>query len=121
MKSDEIAMQKPVPLMQEVEPQSRQAEFCQNENKSKKIQNDVAQISTVFGERMHKKIMEIAKEEEKQKSLKLNGGKEIVEENNKENGSRSNLNNKSISVTRDSGTGNTIKERIRFSIIIKTD
>jgi hypothetical protein len=118
MKKDEIAVQEvPIPVMQEVEFQSHQTEFCQNEIKNKKIENDVDKISTVFGERMHKKIMEIAKEEEKQKtSLMLNAGKEIAEESNKENGSRSSLNNdnKSISVTRNSGTGNTVKERIKI-------
>lgn len=93
-----------VSAAQEIEESSSyQTEYCHDESKNKKI--DIDKVSTVFGERMLKRIAETIKEEDKQKMLALNG--EIAEESIKENGSRSSVNkndNESTSVTRDSGS-----------------
>ncbi|RLU18377.1 hypothetical protein DMN91_008734 [Ooceraea biroi] len=93
-----------VSTMQEIESRLYQTEFCQDESESKKIQSDTDQTPTIFGERMHKRILET--EEEKQKVLRFNGGKETAEESNKENGSRFSVNNNrnESSITRNSGT-----------------
>ncbi|XP_011158217.2 origin recognition complex subunit 1 isoform X1 [Solenopsis invicta] len=66
-----------------------------------KLQNDVNRVSTVFGERLHKKIMETEEEEKKQKALLKLGAevktedipKNSIVENDKENGSQFSINN----------------------------
>lgn len=86
---------------QESETESHQIQFHYDEHKSRKPQNDVNRISTVFGERLHKRIIENEKDEKKQKTLlKLNVeaktkdiSKENIIENNKENGSQFSINN----------------------------
>lgn len=94
-----------VPAMQEIESKSHETEFCQDENKNNTMHIDIdPQISTVFGERMHKRIVESVKEDEKQK-LSTFREKEIAEESNKENGSQSSI-NESTFVARNPGTGN---------------
>lgn len=85
---------------QDSETESHQIQF-HYEYKSKKPQTDVNRIPTVFGQRLHKRIMEDEKEEKKQKALlKLDAeaktndiSKENVVENDKENGSQFGVNN----------------------------
>ncbi|XP_018316803.1 myb-like protein X [Mycetomoellerius zeteki] len=56
-------------LQETEETEFYQIQFCHDEYKSKKQQNEVHRMPTVFGERLHKKIIEDKKEEEKQKEL----------------------------------------------------
>ncbi|XP_028050279.1 putative uncharacterized protein DDB_G0282133 isoform X2 [Monomorium pharaonis] len=84
---------------EESETEVHQIEFRQD--KSRKLQKDVNRIPTVFGERLHKKIMEYNEEEKKQKALlKLDAEvkteaipKNSNVENDKENGSQFSTNN----------------------------
>lgn len=113
---DGTTKQENVPMAQEIEPNSHQIEVCQNENKYKRIQIDINEISTVFGKRMHKRNVETVKEEEKQKvSLRFNVEKEIAKESNKENGPRSNVNKNSGTI---SSAGNTIQKKLKHAIKI---
>lgn len=74
-----------------------QTEFHCGKYKSIKSEKSVDQISTVFGERLHKKIIKEEKEREETKViLKLNPEiniKENIMESDKENGSQPNRNN----------------------------
>lgn len=84
---------------QENETESHQIQFCHDEYKSGKPPSDVNRIPTVFGERLHKRIMEDEKEEEKQKlrvelSVETKDiSKENIVKNDKENGSQFSVNN----------------------------
>nr|XP_012220554.1 PREDICTED: LOW QUALITY PROTEIN: major antigen [Linepithema humile] len=77
-----------------------QTELHRSKYKSIRSEKSVDQISTVFGERLHKKIIKEEKEEKKVISLKLNPeintketSKENIVESDKENGSQPNINN----------------------------
>jgi len=99
---------------QETEIESYQIQFYHDEYKNRKSQNDVNRIPTVFGERLHKRIIEDEKEEKKQKALlKLSAetkdiSKENIIENNKENGFQFSINNKDneSNIGRCSNSGN---------------
>ncbi|XP_018349980.1 PREDICTED: protein PFF0380w [Trachymyrmex septentrionalis] len=83
------------------ETESYQIQFCHDEYKSKKPQNEVHRMPTVFGERLYKRIIEDKKEEEKQTELiKLAAdiktkdiSKENIIENDKKAGSPFSMNN----------------------------
>ncbi|XP_067212895.1 uncharacterized protein DDB_G0287625 isoform X2 [Linepithema humile] len=77
-----------------------QTELHRSKYKSIRSEKSVDQISTVFGERLHKKIIKEEKEGKKVISLKLNPeintketSKENIVESDKENGSQPNINN----------------------------
>lgn len=96
---------------------SHQIEPSYTEYKSTKPQNNTDQVPvTVFGERLHKRIMDDKREEKRLKSLsKLSSEtnvnkvtEECVVESDKENGSQSSVNNttnESNTVTRTSNSG----------------
>ncbi|XP_025075058.1 uncharacterized protein LOC105431003 [Pogonomyrmex barbatus] len=86
--------------LEESETELHQIKFCHDEYEDKKSQNDIKRISTLFGERLHKRIMEEENEKTKQKALKLSAEVKTKEfpkkdsvENNKENGSQFSINN----------------------------
>lgn len=108
-----------VSTMQEVESRLHQTDFVEDKNKNQKVQNDIDQIHTIFGKRMHKRIVETIKEEKEKQKIpsSVNEEKEIAEESNKENGFRSSINNngdKSISITRNFDTGKVIKKQLKL-------
>lgn len=107
---------------------SHRIESPDDEYKSRKPQNDVGEYIpvTLFGERLHKKIMNEEKEEKKQRTLsKLSAeakdvkeiSEECVVESDKENGSHTGINNnanESNAIIRSSSSGNIIKENLIF-------
>lgn len=89
-----------------------QIQFHCDEYKNKKPQTDVNQITTLFGERLQKRIMEDEKEEKKQKALlKLNVETKTEDipknnvENDKENGSQFSINNDESNIEQRSTSG----------------
>ncbi|XP_018394288.1 PREDICTED: asparagine-rich protein-like [Cyphomyrmex costatus] len=79
------------------ETESYQMQLCHNEYKGKKPQNEVHRIPTVFGERLHKRIIE---EKKQQELIKLAAetktkdiSKEDIIEKDKKTGSSSGMNN----------------------------
>ncbi|KYN28492.1 hypothetical protein ALC57_02104 [Trachymyrmex cornetzi] len=84
------------------ETESYQIQFCHDEYKSKKPQNKVHRMPTVFGERLYKRIIEDKKEEENQTELinllaanikTKDISKENIIENDKKAGSPFGMNN----------------------------
>lgn len=108
---------------------SQQIESSYTEYKSKKQQSNIDQISvTIFGERLHKRIMEDTREDKRLRaSSKLSSetnvnkiSEECIVESDKENGSQSSINNngnESNIVTRSSNSGIIIIQTCIFGYI----
>lgn len=100
---------------------SQQIEPNYIEYKNKKPQNNIDQVPvTIFGERLHKRILDDRREEKRLKALSKPNSEtvnkisdECVAESDKENGSQSSVNNnanESNSVVQNSNSGNVIKQ-----------
>lgn len=108
---------------------SYQNEIYDEEHENEKLQNDMNRIPvTVFGERLHKKIIDEEKEEKRQRVLsKLSAETNIrkipeegVAESDKENGSQLSINNinEFNTVTWNSNLGNLMKDYLIFYTIV---